>query len=282
MKKILIPTDFSDNSKNAIRYAIEMFRDEPCHIYILHVDVEGLAYNEKPVYDFGTNILVEKEPKDIHQRLKNLEQYVRTISGNTIHQFTTGLEEGFFLESIRKYIEKKKIDLIVMGTKGASDLKEFFMGTFSGDVITNLECDVLVVPDQANYKDFKQVVIPIDFKVVYDETILKKIAQFIGSHKVEIKQLYVTKPGNPLIENVEQQQQLLTKQLFDTISNPVSFHRIISRKPEAGIDIFAKSVEADLIIMLSKDHDLLQKLFLDTTVEEVSFTTQIPLLSLRA
>ena len=282
MKKILIPTDFSKISKNAIRYSLNLFKETPCHFFLLYVNVEGLDFTEKPVYKFGTNILVDKEPRSINLKLKELEKFARSISSKKKHHlFTTILDEDYFLKSIRRLIKEKEIELIVMGTQGASELKEFFIGTRSGDVITKVESDVLVVPDKVNFKDFTQVIIPVDFEVTYDYPTLRKIADLITSEKTQIKLLYVTKSSIPLFKKIEIQQKQLVQRLSEMLPNPISFHRVISRKVEDGVQIFVKSLGADFIIMISKDYGFLQKTFLDTTVEEVSFDTKIPLLSLQ-
>lgn len=283
MRKILIPTDFSENSKNAMRHAIALFANTPCHFYLLYADVQESAYVERPSYEFGTNILVEKEQLSIEDKLYKLKMYLKSLSKKSgLHKFATIHAKGYFLESVRTQIGEKQIDLIVMGTKGASELKEFFMGTHAGDVITKAECDALVVPDKACYKAFEQIVIPIDFEVGFDDATLRKMSSTLGSQKAQIKLLYVTKSNIPLFKNIEIRQRQLTELLTERLRKPVSFHRVISAKVEDGVKIFTKSVNADLIIMLSKDHGLLQKLFLDTTVEEVSFKTSVPLLSLQA
>jgi nucleotide-binding universal stress UspA family protein len=282
MKNILIPTDFSKNSKNSIRYALDLFQVTPCHFFLLYVNVEGSNFTEKPAYEFGTNILVELEPKAINQKLNDLEKFISSISSKKEHHhFTTIREQGYFLSSIRKHIQEKEIDLIIMGTQGASELKEFFTGTRSGDVITKVECDTLVVPKKANFQGFKQVILPVDFEMAYDDATLNKIANYITSDKAHINLLYVTKSPIPLLEEIEVLQKHLAQRLSEKLMNTVSFHRVVSRKIEDGVHSFAEGLNANLIIMISKDYNLFQKLFLDTTVEEVSFETTIPLLSLQ-
>ena len=138
-----------------------------------------------------------------------------------------------------------------------------------------------MVPDKAKFKNFKQVVIPIDFEVDFDDSILRKIANNLNSEKAQIKLLYVTKSQMPLFEEIELQQKQLVQRLSEKLPNPISFHRVVSKQIEDGIQIFAESMNADLIIMISKDYGLIQRSFLDTTVEEVSFNTSIPLLSLQ-
>lgn len=282
MKKILIPTDFSKNSKNAIRYALALFQETSCHFFLLYINVEGSDVREKTIYELGTNIMVKKEAKSISQKLKDLEQFVTSISSKKeYHQVTIIREEGYFLKNIRKHIREKEIELIVMGTRGASELKEFFMGTRSGDVITKVESDVLVVPDNAEFKGFMNVVFSVDFEINYDDKTLKKIVDIIPSKMAQIKMLYVTKSEIKLMNKVALQQKKLVQRLSQILPNPISLERVVSRKVEDGVQVFAESSNADLIIMISKDYGLLQELFLDTTVEEVSFNTRIPLLSLQ-
>lgn len=282
MKKILIPTDFSKNSKNAIRYALALFQETSCHFFLLYINVEGSDVREKTIYELGTNIMVKKEAKSIGEKLKDLEQFVTSISSKKeYHQVTIIREEGYFLKNIRKHIQEKEIELIVMGTRGASELKEFFMGTRSGDVITKVESDVLVVPDNAEFKGFMNVVFSVDFEINYDDKTLKKIADIITSKMAQIKMLYVTKSEIKLTNDLTLHQKQLKQRLSQILPNTISLERAVSRKVEDGVQVFAESSNADLIIMISKDYGLLQQLFLDTTVEEVSFNTRIPLLSLQ-
>lgn len=282
MKKILISTDFSENSKNAMRYAMDLFQDIPCHFYLMFVNVQGLDYLQKPVYRFGTNILVENESKTVGQKLKDFDAYAKTISQKDHdHRFTTIQEKGYLLQSIRKHVEEKEIELIVMGTKGASKIKEFFMGSNTGDVITKVECDILVVPDKATYLGFNQVVFPTDFALPYSHDVLISISGVVTSKIFPIRLLHVTKSDDPLTREEQDHKDNLLQRLTESLPNPINFHTVRQKNVENAILDFAKNVKADLIIMVSKDHTFLHKQFLDTTVEEVSFDTGIPLLSIQ-
>lgn len=282
MKKVLIPTDFSEISKNAMRYAMDLFNTMPCHFYLLYVNIEGLDYKPKPIYKFGTNILVEKGSRSFDQRLNDFVAYAKTNSPNKeIHQFTSVHEKGYFLKSIRKYIQREKIELIVMGTGGASQLKEFLMGSNAGDVITKVGCDILVIPNSATYDGYEEVVFPIDFALSYSDDILIGLSNVVISKTARIRVLHVTKSDDGLTDEEQSRKENLLIRLGESLPNPISFHKIQQRNVENAILRFAQSVMADLIVMVSKDYNFLQKQFLDTTVEEVSFDTRIPLLSIQ-
>lgn len=283
MKNILLPVDFSENAKNALRYAMAMFGNSPCNLHLVYANVSESDYVEKPSYQLGTNILVEKKGLAVEDKLNEMKAYLESISrGAASHRISAEEVKGRFLDSIRKQVAEKEIHLIIMGTKGASELKEFFMGSHASDVISQVECDVLVVPDKVIYQGIRRVVLPVDFEISLSKNTVGTLADFLPSQETEIKVVYVTKSDIPLFEEVAWAQKQLRELLSEALPHPVSFHRIVSKKIEDGVRIFAEKEGADLIIMFSKDYRLLQKVFLDTTVEEVSFETKIPLLSLQA
>lgn len=282
MNTILIPTDFSKNSKNALLYALDLFRHTPCHFIISYINLDGTDYKERPIYNFGTNILVERAPKGIQEKLEDLKKLVySTSSKGTQHLCSLICKEGFFVKAIQKLIHDKNVDLIIMGTKGATALKEFFTGSHAGDVITKVGCDVLVVPHKARYNGFTQLVFPVDFELPINDTLLKKMDNLVGSQPTQIHLLYVTKSDIPLFKEVEVLQRQWVKHISETLNKPVEFHRVISKKVEDGIQSYTDEISADLIVMISKEYGPFHKLFMDTTVEEVSFNTKIPLLSIQ-
>ena len=282
MRIILIPIDFSDTSKNAIRYAVSLFNEIPCHFFLLYVNVEGSDYIEKTVYSLGTNILVEKEPISIAQKMEDFKKYVQSISlKDKGHQFSTLNEEGYFLATIRKQVQIHNIELIIMGTKGASEIKEFLVGTRAGDVITKIECDVLVVPYKSICQGFNEVVFTTDLKTFYPTYIFNSLSKLLAADTIKIRLLHVAKSNVPLTKAQEVAKEKVMKHLSEKLTDQISFHVVVSKKVENAIQDFAQSFNSELIIMISKDYNMLQKLFLDTTVEEVSFETQIPLLSLQ-
>ena len=80
---------------------------------------------------------------------KVLKRIANHFPANKKHRFYALSDYNFFIESIRKHVEEKKIDIIVMGTKGASGLKKIIVGSNTGDVITKVKCTTLAVPEAA-------------------------------------------------------------------------------------------------------------------------------------
>ena len=156
MKRILVPTDFSDNAYSALYYATRLFNHEPCKFYILNT------------YDMDKPILksIKEDKKDANQELRKesnekLTETLHTIVRDTEdydHTFEAILSSEKLLDSIEETVEDKRIDLIVMGTKGATGAKGFFIGTNTSNIIEKIKCcPVLAVPHEFNFEEAKEV-----------------------------------------------------------------------------------------------------------------------------
>jgi nucleotide-binding universal stress UspA family protein len=157
MKNILIPTDFSDNSWNAIKYAVNFFENSSCNFYLLHVNTINTLVVAETTYMPSQEVIEETYVKPSKVKLKEMLIRIESISKNKNHKFFTLSDYNYFIESIRRHVKEKKIDIIVMGTKGASGIKKYIVGSNTGDVITRVHCSTLVVPENATFIKPKEI-----------------------------------------------------------------------------------------------------------------------------
>lgn len=140
VKKILLPTDFSEGAKNALPYAVELTRQYNASLYLIHV-----------IYDIN-------QASGLHVPHVNLDQLyseIESVAKKELERF--GLEElrgmnvqrevirGVPYEEIVKYAEKNQIDLIVIGTHGRKGLEKVFFGSTAEQVLRRAPCAVLTV-----------------------------------------------------------------------------------------------------------------------------------------
>ena len=276
MKNILLPTDFSTNSFNAIQYAVKLLKDEDCTFYLLNTyRVPYLENDELMMYNVQQLSVLENTLLKSSQR--DLKAIAKKIKFSPNHDFKLLSDYNLFINSVKQKIEDHHIDLIVMGTKGATGAKEIFMGSNTGDVIMKTDCNVLAVPDKAKFKIPKEIVFPTDFRLLYKEgelDIMKKIAI---KNKTNIRVLFVQDDG-PL----DEEQKVNKKELeryFDTLKH--SFHTLTNTDFETAVNCFTQSRgNIDMIAILAKHYNIFQRLFFKPKVEELSFHTKIPLLVL--
>ncbi|WP_369886602.1 universal stress protein [Aquimarina sp. AD10] len=276
MKNILIPTDFSDNSWNAIVYALSFFRKVKCNFFLLHVSPYEEMMGGTTFYD-TTNSVVENTTHSHKEQMRLLQKKIEKLPLNTKHQFFTINEHIFFIDAIRKQIAHKHIDFIVMGTKGASGLKEKTIGSNTGDVITKVKCPVLVVPEKATYTRPREIAFPTDYNISYKNRVLHTIAEILDVHNTCLRILHVTKKNQKLSGLQEKNKDFLDDALEDIEH---SFHFLSNPNIEEAVQCFVESRDITMITMIAKNLNFFQRILFHPTVEKISYHTTIPFLVL--
>lgn len=277
MKNILLPTDFSKNSWNAILYAINLLKDEPCNFYIFNsYRLPVYATNEFMVTT--TNESLEQNLYEVsNEKMDLIVDKIEKNFKNPKHSFRRIIEYNFFIDAIKDTVKKNDIDLIIMGTKGATGAKEIFIGTNTGDVINNVKTPILVIPENVLFKVPKEIAFPSDFKVPYKKNELKSLLNITNLHKSVLRIVHVKMDKNEIT-----QEQHANKQLIEEYFNKTetSFHTLHNLMLEDALNCFTQSRDIDMIALVPKNLTFFQKLFFKPKVEEISYHTRIPLLVL--
>lgn len=142
LTRIIVPLDGSDSSFRAAKYAIKIAKPANAEVIFLHAVVKP------PYVEFkGAGIVIvhyiEEAKRQADKWYQNLgaiasKQGVK-FSGETILDITSAAD------SIVKYAQDRKADLIVMGTKGRSGVKRFLLGSVASGVVSHANCSVMVV-----------------------------------------------------------------------------------------------------------------------------------------
>jgi len=277
MKNILLPTDFSENSWNAIKYALDLYKQTTCNFYLLHVTmISNYTGSEFPMLT-ATDVVEKTHLKYAKTELQNLLKRIKKLPDNAIHHFYTISVYNYFIDAIKTQIEEKKIDLIIMGTKGASGLTEVIIGSNTGDLITKIKHPVLIVPEKAIFKVPKEIAFPTDYNIFYQPKILNSITETAQLYDSFIRVLHIVNKNETLTNDQLENKEFLNNFFMD---EKHSFHKITNKKIDAGVQCFVESRDIDLIIMVAKSLNLFQRILFKPTVEEISYHTEIPFLVL--
>jgi len=278
MKNILLPTDFSDNSWNAIEYALNFYENTVCNFHILHVSKINHLITHEASYIASKEIIDEVFIKPAKEQLEQLlKRIVDEQTNNKNHKFYTLTDYNLFIDSIRKYIKEKDIDMIVMGTKGASGLQKYIIGSNTGDVITKVQCTTLVIPENAKYTTLKEVAFPTDFVLSYDIRTLQPISETLEEEGASLRIVHISKEGTLL--NIDQQNNKgLLEDLFHNYN--YSFHTLTNKKVEDAVQCFVESRDIDMIAMVAKNLNYFQQILFHSKVEKISYHTNVPFLVL--
>ncbi|MEJ1222899.1 universal stress protein [Sediminicola sp. 1XM1-17] len=278
MKNILVPTDFSKDALNAVTYALELLKNSPCNFYLLHVNdmsgyaFQGLSYASAPEVIVKDVIVSAK--KKLHVFLKKVEK----IGIDHGHHFYPIYDQGFFIDCIRRHVEERKIDLIVMGTKGASGALGHVIGSNTGDVITKVKCNTLAVPAKAIFGKLEEIAFPTDYNIFYSARILSAISELLEHNQSYMRVMHASKTGQILTESQLQNKEYLEDYLNETFEDKNSFHCITNKNVTSAVQCFVESRNIDLLVMVAKNLNFLQQILFNSKVEKISFHTKVPFL----
>ncbi len=277
MKKILIPTDFSENAWSALVYGLELFKKTKCTFYIMHV-------NPIPPYSgAGTSVRAagdnfkETVLKESREVLKKLFNRIERLPLNAKHAFVPLVFYDFFTDVVKREAETKEIDLIIMGTKGASGLKKATVGSNTGDVMTKVKCPLLAVPENTVFKKPREIAFPTDYLTGYSANVLKNLTEMATMNNASLRILHVNKRGEKLDRDQQRNKQFLENYL-ENVGH--SFHTLSHIKLETAVECFIQSRDIDIIAMVAKNLNFLQRGLFRPAVEKISYHTHIPFLVL--
>lgn len=275
MKNILIPTDFSDNAWNALVYGISFFKKTHCTFHIVHINsINTNASGEAAMY-VSPDILEKTILAESKEKLKALSKKIEQLPLNVKHEFHFKAIYGFFTDQLKEFVKNKSIELIIMGTKGASGLKSVSIGSNTGNVITKVPCTLLAVPEDATYEKVSEIGFPSDLNLFYDVKILDTIKDVILLKKSALRLLYVSSKGEELNANQIKIKNLLLDYYKE---NECTFHEVTGKNLDESVQCFTESRDLDMLIMVAKNLNFLERILFRPTVEKISYHTKVPFL----
>lgn len=277
MRNILIPTDFSENSWNAIAYGLSLFKKTNCTFYIIHISPVLAASGGETAMVLPPELIEEELLKESLEKLNTLLERIHKLPYNTKHTFHTSAKYGFFIDHIKNAVASKKIDLIIMGTKGASGLKKVALGSNTGSVITKVKCAVLAVPEKAAYHKPKKIGFPTDYIIDYNLNILSLLKDIALLTSAELKFLHIENKTETLSALQSKNKEFLAF-YFKNISH--NFSTLNGQNLDSAIDKFTTTENLDLLVMVAKNLNFLERILFRPTVEEISYHTRVPFLVL--
>ncbi len=272
MKTVLLPTDFSENSYNAIGYAVQLFKETETRFYLLHTYIPPVyqtSYLLQSSAQFGLGDAIRS---DALQSIEALKTRIEKEFKNPKHSFVTKVAFNNLVNQIKETQENEKADLVIMGTQGATGAKEILFGTKTTQVIRNVSCPIIAVPSKFKYTAPKFILFPTDYEVDYEEGQLQQLLEIGKMHGSGIDVIYVSS-GYELSED-----QLRNKQKLHSILAPI--HPNFNSLPDQGIieaiNQFQSKKEMDLLIMIRNKHTFFERLFIEPVIKQIGFHINIP------
>ncbi|MDF4204337.1 universal stress protein [Maribacter sp. SA7] len=278
MKKILITTDFSNNAWNAIFTALKIYTEVDCHFYLLH------AYEPTPLNLMGSKsqqrlgVIYDSLSKYSVKELEEVLSYLKTNHNNPKHEFTTLSKPGNLEDSVEVVLNENDIDILIMGTQGATGAKEVFLGSNTVKVLSLIKSiPILVVPTDFNFQSLKSIFFATDFSAAYKKNLFDSIIELAKLWNTSIEVVHVAIEFN-LNDNQEAHKEVLKERLsgFDVKFTNVPFEVNISK----SIDMYTEDKDSSFLSILRHQHTFWEKVIGEPVVKKIAFHSKIPVLFL--
>jgi nucleotide-binding universal stress UspA family protein len=275
--KILLPTDFSKNAWNAICYIIDLFKDRECEFYILNVyRVKGYALESMMVPDPG-ELEFERVKKNSEKGLAKVLEMLSFRDPNDKHKFYTISQFNSLMTSLKDIVEKKDIDMIVMGTKGSTDGRGVVFGSNAINVMEKLRnCPVIAVPEEARFGSLKEIVFPTSFKTHFKRRELHYLTDIAKITKASICIVHVD--SDDTLDSVQENNKHLLEQCFEEVD--YTFHTLHGGTPSEAVRYFVESRDSDMIAFINKKHAFFGSVFSNPMVKEIGLYSKVPIMAL--
>ncbi len=243
MKNILVPCDFSTSSLNAYKVAIDIASMSNGKVHVVNVIELPAVPNTvfTPVRVLGLPLMREMGGKA-------KAHYDKLVGSYNKQEVATdfSIEFGVPQKVILGYVKKNKIDLIVMGSHGASGLKDYFVGSTAEKIVRTAPVPVIVV--KSLYRGpLKNIVVPFTTDLENQPDLFQEIKTLQSFFKSHLHILWVNTPANFTLDEVTHHRINALAKKFKLSDYSINIYNHIYE--EAGILKFAESIDADMIAM---------------------------------
>lgn len=274
MKKIIVPIDFSDQSKQALDFAVEfgsVFGAEITLVHVLELPVSHFSIagevNRQAMENFYTGEFI----KAVHERLEEWKEHASN-QGITVKAV---MKYGNPFRKISSAISAEAADYIIMGSKGASGLKEFFVGSNAARMIRYADCPVVIVKGETHIKDFKNLVFATDASIEQD-AIARSASEIQHSLDLNMHVVKIKTPYNWLEDSQVKKQldQFAERNRLERVTLSASSADFV----DEGAIKFAEENNSGMIMIGTHGRTGLGHLIAGSTAENLVNESEIPVM----
>ena len=273
MKHILLLTDFSENSINAMRYVLQLFKDHNCNFFVLHVE-SSTSYISDDLMLAGNQSIYDALLKKSNSKLAKIITDLKHEFNNDKFKFTKIVDHDVFTDAINQVIASKAIDLIVMGTNGATGAKEAVFGSNTINVIRKVDCPTLVIPEGFEYRTPNAVLLPLDVFDSLSGTVFTDILKFTNRFCKTLHILRINSNNEEASETLKDRDHI--NYFFK--ETDYEYHVVNTIPMEHVINCYSQTHPIDLTALMVQKESLIERIFMGSPTSQISSKIRVPLL----
>ena len=278
MKKIIVPTDFSPIANNALNFAVETAKVLSAELTILHsYEVSGSTYVDYMGVNKEFNRTMLGEAK---QKLELVKKGIEVTAHPTIKTVVSTLALN---EAIEEVVKETNADMVVMGTLGASGLKEKLWGSRTSKFIGMTKIPVMVVPDEYKWKKPQKILFATDH-FEKNPAVLNYIFELAGLFMAQVQVVVFSDESSDKVKKfVERDKEipLYEKFLQEEYNEKAILTTHISGEGfDKTLHDFIEANDIDILTMITYQRNFWDRIFNPSLTKKMSYHTTIPLLAI--
>ncbi|MCU0361361.1 MAG: universal stress protein [Bacteroidia bacterium] len=274
MKTILVPTDFSKFSENALNLAMVMARALNAKIVVAHVVQIPLAIGEIPY------AVLEKEKTELKKEAetKLMAQALRIEHAGGI-QFETKILDGEILSELLECIQREKISLVIMGTKGVKNIQDVILGSVTEQLIQNSSCPVMAVPEDIHFnKHIKHITFATDY-AKSDVSDILQVITIAAALNAQVNVLHVSGDEINAEEEVNMMSDFMKNVSEKSTYNNLSFQILQGKSVKEKLEDYLKKASTDVLVTSTHHHNITDRLFGKSHTLHLLKNSKIPVIA---
>jgi nucleotide-binding universal stress UspA family protein len=274
MRTILFPTDFSKNAQHASEYMGVLAKQMNANITFLHIYSIPLVSEYNLPHEIESLIAQNRIAalEDLHQFVENFINETKIDKS----KINTKVEYGFIPEKTVDIANQIKADFIVMGTKGASDAFDKWIGTVAQKVVKLAECPVWIIPEKAPIHYPKNIMYAAD--LTGDEAVATQ--KLLDIAKLFDANCNVVHIHEKIELNVGHQVEAMINFLADKFKHENATFRYVNRDDVTeGLEVYVKNHKPDVLALSTHKKSFFDKLFEKSVTKHFVQEAKMPILS---
>jgi nucleotide-binding universal stress UspA family protein len=274
MKKILIPYDFTETSKSALSYGVEIAKYLSANLVLLHISQVPVISSEFGMEAYSITEIFNDHNKAIQKIAEEIGLQEPLINDIEYH-----CEMGSDAEVIIEFSKVHDIDLVISGIGGhGSAFMKNIVGSTSVAVARHIDNPLIIVPPNASYKKIQNIAYACDYnKDLLDSSSLIKVKYINTLFDATLHILHVIPENHEL----NAKESLIDNYVEQNLENVCHKTYIISENSVAdGLLNFIHHHEIDMVIVEPKKHSMLHKFFTFSTTNAMAFYSPVPVLTI--
>jgi nucleotide-binding universal stress UspA family protein len=276
MNTIVVPTDFSATANKALSYAVEIAKRNEATVILLHV----CELMKDRFADLHSYVITENDKlvKEVHNAMSIHKKSIEVEEGIKVE---TLIYDGNVLDAIEMVCKEKEADMIVMGTLGASGLKNLLFGSTTAALIQRINAPLLVIPFHYEWEKPKKFLLAVEKEASNKQlSILNNLTKLFGA---EIKVGVFTPRQEEALLFMEHARNgsAVVNILNKTFDSGAQLEQITGNTFESSIQEYIDENNIDLLVMCTKDRTFWESLLQRSKTKRMAYQSNIPLLILK-